>query len=102
MKPVRYDAEAEEEYLAAVRWYRAHDRRVAERLVDRVITAETLIHEHPDAWTSPPGVAPSIGARRVLVRGFPFALVYVELEQEIRIVAFAHSKRRPGYWRGRV
>jgi plasmid stabilization system protein ParE len=102
VKPVRYDAEAEEEYLATVRWYRARNRQAAERFMDRVIAAETLIREHPEAWGSPPGVAPEVGARRVIVRGFPFALVYVELEQEIRIIAVAHSKRRPGYWRGRV
>lgn len=101
MKPVRYGAEAEEEYLAAVGWYRARNRQVAERFVDRVVAAETLIREHPEAWSSPSGVAPEVGARRALVRGFPFGLVYVELDEEIRIIAVAHSKRRPGYWRGR-
>ena len=59
MKPVRYDAEAEEEYLATVRWYRARNRQAAERFMDRVIAAETLIREHPDAWASPAASAAS-------------------------------------------
>jgi len=70
--------------------------------MDRVIAAETLIREHAEAWSSPPGVEPDVGARRVLVRGFPFALVYLELAEEIRVIAVAHAKRRPGYWRRRL
>jgi hypothetical protein len=33
---------------------------------------------------------------------FPFAIVYVELDTEVLILAVAHGKRRPGYWRERV
>lgn len=33
---------------------------------------------------------------------FPYALVFVELPDVLHVVAFAHLKRRPGYWRSRV
>jgi hypothetical protein len=33
---------------------------------------------------------------------FPFAIVYIELETEIRILAVAHGSREPGYWRRRM
>ncbi|MCH7935415.1 MAG: type II toxin-antitoxin system RelE/ParE family toxin, partial [Gemmatimonadetes bacterium] len=42
------------------------------------------------------------GTRRVLLHRFPYIVVYKELEDEILVVAFAHHKQRPGYWRDRI
>jgi plasmid stabilization system protein ParE len=39
--------------------------------------------------------------RRVLVPRFPYQVVYRLMSTEIVIVAVAHLKRRPGYWRRR-
>jgi plasmid stabilization system protein ParE len=39
--------------------------------------------------------------RLVLLRRFPFALIYRTSESEVTIIAVAHTRRRPGYWRGR-
>ena len=38
--------------------------------------------------------------RKTLLR-FPYALIYSLRQAEIRILAVAHQKRRPFYWRGR-
>lgn len=53
--------------------------------------------------------APAVGApyvagtRRLLARRFPYAVVYrVRGEQVVEIVAVAHYRRRPGYWRRRL
>ncbi len=32
---------------------------------------------------------------------FPFFIIYLILEQVIVIIAVAHFKRKPGYWRDR-
>jgi hypothetical protein len=40
-------------------------------------------------------------ARRVPLKRFPFWVVFVELPGEAVVVAYAHEKRRPGYWRRR-
>jgi plasmid stabilization system protein ParE len=40
--------------------------------------------------------------RRVLVPGFPYALLYRIEPDQILIVAVAHLRRRPGYWRDRT
>jgi plasmid stabilization system protein ParE len=42
------------------------------------------------------------GTRRVLLRRFPYLVVYRTLVDRILVVAFAHAKRRPGYWADRV
>ena len=102
MKPVQYESEAADEYLAAISWYRARSRPTADRFVRRVLEAEAAIREHPPRWSRVDGVARELDVRRKMVRGFPFAMIYVELALEIRVIALAHARRRPGYWRGRV
>ncbi len=42
------------------------------------------------------------GTRRVVLQRFPFFIVFLDWQEEIYIVAVAHTKRRPGYWKGRV
>ena len=51
--------------------------------------------------------APNIGEpldstlRRVPLRKFPFGLIYFVDGDLVRIIAVAHRRQRPGYWRGR-
>jgi len=52
--------------------------------------------EHPEAG-SPAGP----NRRRVVVARFPYSIVYQHQPNLIRIVAVAHQRRRPGYWRRR-
>lgn len=41
------------------------------------------------------------GTRRFLLHRFPFSTVYLTLERGC-IVAVAHHRRKPGYWRRRL
>jgi hypothetical protein len=36
------------------------------------------------------------------MRRFPFSIVYYTVDDIVRVVAVAHGKRRPGYWRRRL
>jgi toxin ParE1/3/4 len=102
VKPVRYDPEARAEFLDAVRWYARRNLVAALRFDEHVSRAEDAIREAPHQWPLVSGVPPELDVRRRLVDGFPFAIVYVELDTEVLILAVAHGKRRPGYWRERV
>lgn len=42
------------------------------------------------------------GTRRFIVHRFPYSTVYVALDPLSHVVAVAHHKRRPGYWRRRL
>jgi toxin ParE1/3/4 len=42
------------------------------------------------------------GTRRVVLQRFPFSVVYLDNPDVITIIAVAHSRRKPGYWKGRV
>lgn len=50
---------------------------------------------------------PQIGAtagrtfRKLFVRRFPYSIIYALRDEELVIVAIAHQRKRPGYWRRR-
>ena len=41
------------------------------------------------------------GRRRFPVRKFPYSIVYYIRGEEVRVVALAHHRRKPGYWAAR-
>ena len=49
-----------------------------------------------------PGVPDDVPARRFPVNRFPYHVAYIEWEGVIRILAFAHDSREPGYWFSRI
>jgi toxin ParE1/3/4 len=42
------------------------------------------------------------GTRRFVLRRFPFSIIYLDDPEVRSIVAVAHSKRKPGYWKVRL
>jgi toxin ParE1/3/4 len=38
------------------------------------------------------------GKRRLVMRRFPCTIIYIFVEQEIRVLAVAHQRRNPDYW----
>lgn len=50
---------------------------------------------------------PRVGAvfrgtrRRYVLRRFPYSIIYHLSGDQLRVVAVAHQRRRPGYWAGR-
>ncbi len=103
MKPIRYEDEAEEELRNALHWYEDREEELGHRFFASLKEAEACIQHAPEAWQPVPGTRqkqPPL--RRKVVDGFPYLVVYLELETEIRVIAIAHSKRRPDYWRRRL
>ena len=92
---------AEDELTAAASWYEAKQAGLGISLLDLVDNVIGRIRSGSLPSSPAPGVATEKGARRVLLRRFPYSIVFYERKKEIVIVAFAHSSRRPGYWRSR-
>lgn len=78
-------------------WYRQRSPRAAETLWLKVQEAQRSIMLFPLA-------APVVArkARRFILSGYPYDLIYSVLPDEILILAFAHHSRRPGYWLSRL
>jgi plasmid stabilization system protein ParE len=93
----RLHPEALDEAEAAVEWYRRRSVRAAEMFVDELDRAIERIGEHPRQF---PEYA--FGARRMLLRRFPYLVIFREIAGGMEVIAVAHGRRRPGYWRGRV
>lgn len=102
MKRLRLESEATEELRAAVQWYEGRRPGLGGEFLAEVHQVLRTIQEHPAMGTPPQGVPERLGARRVPVRRFPYSVVFLELESQIRVLAIAHHRRRPGYWRGRL
>ena len=45
--------------------------------------------------------APWRGRRRFPLRRFPYSVIYYIKGNELRVIALAHHRRKPGYWAGR-
>ena len=60
------------------------------------------IAEGPDSFPRASRVPPRFGIRQGPVRRFPYGMFFVELAAEIRVLAVAHNRRRPFYWRERM
>ncbi len=90
------DRAAEEELEAAAAWYDDEDPGLGRDLLTAVEETFYLVRRFPSIGVSAPG---NRDVRRVLVEGFPYAVVYRDLDAAIHIIAVAHTKRRPGYWR---
>lgn len=51
-----------------------------------------------------PGSGAPLGrrARRFPLHPFPYDLIYHPIDGDIFVIAFAHHRRRPGYWSSRL
>ena len=86
-----------EEAEAAARWYRQRSPRAAARFVDELNQVIERIREAPSRW--PRGTR---GTRKAKLPCFPFLVIYRESQGAVLILAIAHGRRRPGYWKNRL
>jgi plasmid stabilization system protein ParE len=63
-----------------------------------VVRTIDLIRAHPEIGTPRRGRFPS---RQLRVTRFPYSIVYRIRDDDIYVVAVAHTSRRPGYWKDR-
>jgi len=54
------------------------------------------------SWKASLALALIALAAFALLPRFPYAMIFMDLGTEIRVLAVAHAKRRPGYWLDRV
>jgi toxin ParE1/3/4 len=96
-QPIDVHPEAVAEAQAAVQWYREKSPSAADAFLAELDRAVERIAENP-------GMYPHYvrGTRRYLLQRFPFYLVYHQVAGKLQIVAIAHGRRKPGYWKKRI
>lgn len=94
---LKYHPKARIELNEAADYYEKRRRGLGWEFLAEVQFAIRRILDFPDAWQPL-----SANTRRCLTNRFPFGLIYQVKKDEVRIIAIAHQKRRPGYWQRRV
>ena len=81
----------------AALFYETAHASLGDDFIDDIRYAIDTIRERPKL-----GVEVAYGFRRVLVRRFPFSIIYFSEPGQIVVVAVAHHSRSPDYWKGRI
>jgi plasmid stabilization system protein ParE len=88
--------DARSEFDEAFNWYAARSVGAAIRFTTEVDVAIESIAADPHRF-----VKTHAGCQVCRLKRYPYCVVYHHVDDRVSIVAIAHAKRRPGYWRGR-
>lgn len=98
---MKYLAGVREEIDQAVAFYDSQRAGLGGEFLDAVFKGFDEIEAHPLQ-------NPRVGLRGVnrnycyhLIERFRYQIVYQQIEDDIEVVAVAHTSRRPGYWKKR-
>jgi plasmid stabilization system protein ParE len=97
MKPIIFLPEAEQEMLEAAQYYQEQASGLG---LDFLLEVERAVHsiaQSPHTWPVLEGEL-----RRRLIRRFPCGILYRVDPEAVVIVAVAHLRKQPGYWRKRI
>lgn len=93
---LEFHPEAQDEFFAAIDWYEAARPGLGAAFLGAVYEATERARERPLA-----GAPLGSDLRRVFVRRFPYFVLYENDLTRVWVVAVAHFRRRPGYWKVR-
>jgi toxin ParE1/3/4 len=96
MKSVIFHPLAEQESIDAVSYYEEQETELGLEFLEEVEHAVNFLTRYPEAGANVRG-----GIRRLTLPKFPYSLLYRVLEEQIRILAVAHHRRKPQYWSDR-
>ena len=96
MKPRYLVATARHELQGAVRRYEESRPGLGEEFLGEVRKLlERIVSE---ASTFPKWRDDRPYRKAVMAHRFPFVIFFEDRQEEVRVLAIAHGKRRPGYW----
>jgi len=102
VRKVRILRQAAEEAEAATGWYEKERDGLGAEFAEAIDAVLDIIEDGLVPLSAMPGHSGSEGAKRLILRRFPYDVVVVESGTELVVVAFAHHSRKPGYWRDRT
>lgn len=95
---LRFHRAARAELREAARWYEGRADGLGGEFVVEMGACLARIADTPERF---PEVRGAPGVRRALMRRFPYAVVFLVYADIITVVAIAHGRRRPLYWKTR-
>lgn len=98
---LRIVSEAEAEMRGAAAWYEKQCEGLGAEFLVAVDSAIQRIARSPEMAPPLETLPDQRAIRRVVLDRFPFMIVYEACTSEIRILAIAHTHRKPNYWKDR-
>lgn len=95
--PLQLHDDADLELNEAAQYYDRESPSLGAVFLGEVESGFDRIREHPLS-----GAEVSAGVRKMVLAKFPFTIIYAVLPDHIRVLAIAHQRRRPFYWRSRA
>jgi plasmid stabilization system protein ParE len=92
------DPQADAEIREAVAWYEAQRIGLGREFIAALDAAVQRIRRAPSQYSRLETLPEEENIRRLLLRRFPYAVIYEAADDEIKILAVAHNRRRPNYW----
>ena len=96
MTKIEFHPDAESELADARSWYRERSLVAARAFGTEVTRALQQIAKSPETWPRTRS-----NEHRFVFKRFPYSILYRVRQNDVFITAFAHHKRRPGYWHHR-
>ena len=95
-RPVEFHEDAAVEAVAALTWYAEKSAEAGAAFAAALSHAVGLIEATPERW-------PVVGGeiRRVHLARFPFSVFFRTRGEATQVLAVAHQRRKPVYWKGR-
>jgi plasmid stabilization system protein ParE len=98
MRKITFHEDADSEAHEAALYYEERATDLGLAFLDEIEKSSQRILANPMAYQRVGGEVWQAPVAR-----FPYTILYViEPDEHIRVIAVAHQKRRPGYWRGRL
>ncbi len=98
---VRLLAEAQAEVIAASDILNQVSRDLEDRFQTELMWAFQVIAERGSGYPTLETLPDGLPYRRLLLRKFRYAVVFVLHDDEAVVLAVVHTSRKPNYWLGR-
>jgi len=94
---VSYSPKALDELTGITRYYEVARPGLGNEFSDELDTQILLCCENPEMGSKIKG-----SYRRLVLQRFPFNIIYRLSNEELQIIAVAHQRCKPGYWKTRL
>ncbi len=98
MKPILWHVEARAEVQAAILYYNTQRVSLGAEFRAELGRSFRRIKSNPSSFSKVGG----LHTRKCLMKRFPYAIYFMELQTAMFIPAVAHHRRQPGYWINRT
>lgn len=95
-RSLRLHEDADRELGEAVDYYDLESDGLGDVFITEVQAAFDRVREHPES-----AAEVASGVRKLVLSKFPFSIIYEVRPDVLRVLAIAHQRKRPHYWRRR-